>query len=63
MLRMLLMTLAAVFLLAACESDDGPAERAGEEVDEAMESAGDAMEDAADKVEEAADDAEDELPQ
>ena len=70
MLRLLLTTLAAAFVLAACESNEGPAERAGEKIDEAMDDAGDSMEDArdtmddvADEVEEAAEDVEDELPQ
>jgi len=40
--------------LAACEKE-GPAERAGEEIDEAVEKAGDKMEEAADKAEEATD--------
>lgn len=40
--------------LVACEKE-GPAERAGEKVDEAVEKAGDQMEEAADKVEEATD--------
>lgn len=40
--------------VAACEQE-GPAERAGEEIDEAVEKAGDKMEEAADKVEEATD--------
>jgi len=45
-------------LLAACDND-GPAEEAGEQIDESMEEAGDAMEDAGDAMEDAADDAED----
>ena len=32
-------------VLAACDAGDGPAEKAGEEMDEAMEEMGDAMED------------------
>ncbi|HSE89338.1 MAG TPA: hypothetical protein VLJ79_24210 [Candidatus Binatia bacterium] len=53
----------AVFLgfsLAACEkkAGEGPAERAGKEVDKAMEKTGQAMEKAADAVKEAAKDAE-----
>lgn len=38
--------------MMGCE-EKGPAEKAGEKIDEAMEEAGDAMEDAADSVEEA----------
>ncbi len=38
--------------LAACEKE-GPAERAGEKIDEAVESAGDAIEDAGDKIKDA----------
>jgi predicted small secreted protein len=53
----LLMTLFAAGL-AGCEQE-GPAERAGEQIDEAMQEAGekmdDAVEEAGDKVEEAGD--------
>lgn len=53
---MLTATLAALMLLGAgCDSNDGPVENAGEQVDEAAEQAGDAVEDAADEVEEATD--------
>ncbi len=38
------------FSLAACESD-GPAENAGERLDEAVENTGDAMRDAGDNIE------------
>lgn len=41
-------------LLAACEQQ-GPAEEAGEAVDETMEEAGDAMEETADELEESTD--------
>jgi hypothetical protein len=40
--------------LSACERE-GPAERAGEAVDDAVEEAGDALEEAGDAVEEATD--------
>ena len=40
--------------LAGCD-DQGPAETAGEKIDEAVESAGEMAEDAGDKVEEATD--------
>lgn len=45
----------AVLLFVAGCSDDGPAENAGEAVDEAVEDAGDAVEEAGDKVEDATD--------
>lgn len=45
----------SVGVLAGCE-DQGPAEEAGENIDEAMEDAADEMEDAADEVEEEIDD-------
>ncbi|MCA1771082.1 MAG: hypothetical protein LC677_00010 [Halomonas sp.] len=40
--------------LAACEDEQGPAEEAGENVDETMEEAGEEMEEAGDEMEEAA---------
>ena len=40
--------------LAACDDNDGPAEQAGEKIDEATEEAADAVEDAADEVEDSA---------
>jgi hypothetical protein len=40
--------------LIACENE-GPAERAGERIDEAVEEAGDQLEEAAEKAEEATD--------
>lgn len=43
--------LAAALFLGGCDKE-GPAEQAGENVDQTMEKAGDKMEDAADKVEE-----------
>lgn len=55
--------LAALLMIAGCDSDQGPAERAGERIDEtvedAKESAKDAAESAGDRVEEAADELED----
>jgi hypothetical protein len=56
--------LAAMLALAGCTSEDqGPAEKAGEQIDEAMEEATDTAQDAAeeagDALEEAADEAED----
>lgn len=45
----------SVTVLAGCE-DQGPAEEAGENIDETMEEAGDEMEEGADEVEEDIDD-------
>ena len=39
----------------ACEEKEGPAEKAGEKIDETVEEAGDKIEEAGDKVEEATD--------
>ncbi|UTF59771.1 hypothetical protein [Gilvimarinus sp. DA14] len=49
--------LLAVFALplAACDTNDGPAEELGENLDNAAEETGDAMDDAADEVEDAVD--------
>jgi hypothetical protein len=46
------------FFLVGCP-DDGPAEEAGEAIDEAADDAGDALDDAADEVDDAVDDATD----
>lgn len=43
-------------VLTACDND-GPAEQAGEKIDNAVEHAGDKMEQAGDKIEDKADDA------
>jgi predicted small secreted protein len=40
--------------LTACGDDQGPAEEAGENIDETMEEAGDEIEEAGDEMEEAA---------
>jgi hypothetical protein len=48
----LMLALAALPAIGACEKE-GPAERAGEKIDEAAEKAADSAEDAADRVEEA----------
>lgn len=50
----------SVGLLAGCE-DQGPAEEAGENVDEAVEEAGDMMEEAGENVEDTVEDAGDEM--
>lgn len=42
--------------LAACE-DQGPAEEAGESIDESMESAGESLEEAGDEIQNSAEDA------
>lgn len=46
--------LSAFGMLAACEQE-GPAEEAGEAIDETMEEAGDAIEETADEMEESTD--------
>ena len=57
----LVMLSCAALLAVGCkkksETSEGPAESAGEEVDQAGEKAGDAVEEAGDKVEDAADEA------
>lgn len=45
------------FGVVACDNDDGPAEEAGQSVDNAMDDAGDAMEDAGDDMQDKAEDA------
>ena len=52
--RLLLLLWSVSLGFVACENE-GPAERAGEKIDEAVEEAGDQVEKAADKVEEATD--------
>ena len=42
--------LGASLMLSACEQSEGPAERAGENIDEAAEQAGEKMDDAADEL-------------
>jgi len=58
-LRSLLLMFCLVFagggLLAGCQ-DQGPAEEAGEAIDDTMEDAGDAMDEAGDDIEDAVDD-------
>ena len=57
--KFMLILIAGVFIigLGGCPEEEGPAERAGEEIDEAMEEAGeeaeDALEDAGDAMEDA----------
>ncbi|MDZ7854244.1 MAG: hypothetical protein U5L98_16835 [Halomonas sp.] len=43
--------------LAACEEEQGPAEQAGENIDESMEKMGEGMEEMGDEIEKAAEDA------
>lgn len=57
---LLVSLLASMMALSACEKD-GPMERAGESVDEAVENTGDALDDAADNTEDAIDDAADDI--
>lgn len=60
LLRVLFAVLFALSIgtLVGCE-EQGPAEEAGEEIDEAVEEAGDEMEEAADEVDEEVDEATD----
>jgi len=51
-----LLFVASLFFGVACEKK-GPAEKAGERIDESMEDAGEKMEDAGDKIEDNLDDA------
>ena len=52
------LALAAAFGIAGC-AEEGPFERAGEEVDDAVDEAGDAAEDVRDEVEDAVDEVRD----
>ncbi|WP_251976931.1 hypothetical protein [Salinicola avicenniae] len=45
------------FGVVACDNDDGPAEQAGESVDDAVDDAGDAMEDTGENIQEEAEEA------
>ncbi|OLO02821.1 MULTISPECIES: hypothetical protein [Salinicola] len=45
------------FGVVACDNDEGPAEEAGESVDNAVDNAGDAMDDAGDEMQEQSEDA------
>ncbi len=53
--KLLTLLLAPLFALslAACDVNEGPAEEAGEAVDEAVDEAGDAVEEAGDAVQDA----------
>ncbi|RUR52663.1 hypothetical protein [Vreelandella populi] len=42
--------------LVACDNDQGPAESAGESIDESMESAGESIEEAGENIQDAAED-------
>lgn len=59
MFERIAMPLAITAALCVGCAEDGPAEEAGEKIDEAVENTGDAMEDAADDAEEAIDEATD----
>lgn len=48
-------TVAMMLSLVGCDSNDGPAEKAGARVDNAVEKAGDKIEEAGDKVEDTLD--------
>jgi hypothetical protein len=43
-----------ILVLSACQREEGPAEKAGKEIDKAIQGAGQAMEKAADSVRDAA---------
>ena len=45
------------FGVVACDNDEGPAEEAGESVDDAVDNAGSTMEDAGEEIQEEAEDA------
>lgn len=55
-LGIMLLVAMMAFAITGCE-EEGPAEQAGEKIDNAMEDTGDAIEEAGDNVEEAADEA------
>lgn len=59
-MRIVLAVLAASLALVAC-TDEGPAERAGEALDDAADSIGDAARDVRDEAEDFADDVSDNL--
>ena len=48
---------AAIAGLAACQKEEGPAERAGKAMDNAVQKAGDQIEKAGEKIQDAADEA------
>jgi len=60
-LTTIFLSLGLLAFAAGCE--EGPAERGGERLDEAMDDIRDAAEDAADEIEDAAEDAKDEVDQ
>lgn len=49
-----IITLSAAFALAACQPAEGPAERAGKQIDQAAEKVGDQVEKAGEKIEDKA---------
>lgn len=53
--------LLAVAPITGCDRQEGPAEEAGEEIDQAVEEAGEQVEEAGEAVQESAEEAEDEL--
>ena len=48
-----IMALSTLFALAACQPAEGPAERAGKQIDNAAEKVGDQVEKAGDKIKDA----------
>lgn len=59
----LLMALVMVFSVAlmGCGTDEGPAEKAGKQIDQTVEKAGDKMEDTGDKISDSVEDAKEKL--
>lgn len=53
----ILMTAALVMSVSACKKEEGPAERAGKSVDNAVQKAGEKIEQAGEKIQDAAKDA------
>lgn len=54
-LFLVLITCLFMFGLSGCPDQEGPAERTGEKMDEAVEDAGEEMEEAGDKIEDSVD--------
>ncbi|MCI0510814.1 hypothetical protein C8E00_107154 [Chromohalobacter marismortui] len=56
-LALLLVIVMTALGVVACDNDEGPAEEAGESVDNAMDEAGDTMEEAGEDIQDAAEEA------
>jgi len=57
LMKRLFLMVFLVLPLAACDSNDGPAEKVGKNVDEATDSARDKLDDAADEIKDGVEDA------